>query len=258
MKQYKGYLIDLDGTMYRGHQPIDGASTFIEWLSQRKIPYLFVTNNSSVTKESVADKLQDMNIRASADRVITSSDAAVHYIKRIESNPKVYMIGEEGLRVALNVNDVPITNQKDANIVLIGLDRHITYEKLATAALAVQNGALLISTNQDAAIPSEHGFVPGNGSLTSVLSVSTGIDPIFIGKPETIMLENALEQLNAAKEDVIFVGDNYNTDITAGIRAKIDTLMVFTGVTRPEDLSNVNRQPTYRVNNLREWIKLRD
>src|SRR5699024_5242907 len=135
MKQYKGYLIDLDGTMYRGHQPIDGASTFIEWLSQRKIPYLFVTNNSSVTKESVADKLQDMNIRASADRVITSSDAAVHYIKRIESNPKVYMIGEEGLRVALNVNDVPITNQKDANIVLIGLDRHITYEKLATAAL---------------------------------------------------------------------------------------------------------------------------
>src|SRR5699024_9316028 len=206
----------------------------------------------------VADKLQDMNIRASADRVITSSDAAVHYIKRIESNPKVYMIGEEGLRVALNVNDVPITNQKDANSVLIGLDRHITYEKLATAALAVQNGALLISTNQDAAIPSEHGFVPGNGSLTSVLSVSTGIDPIFIGKPETIMLENALEQLNAAKEDVIFVGDNYNTDITAGIRAKIDTLMVFTGVTRPEDLSNVNRQPTYRVNNLREWIKLRD
>jgi 4-nitrophenyl phosphatase len=254
LKQYKGYLIDLDGTIYRGNQVIDGAREFVGWLRKRNLPYLFVTNNSSVTKESVAAKLCTMGVKAKPNQVITSGYAAANYIKRRIKNPNVYMIGEEGLKEALNESDIPITNKGNANVVLIGLDRQITYKKLATAALAVQNGAAFISTNRDAAIPSEDGFVPGNGSLTAVISASTGTDPTFIGKPETIMMEEALKQLNLAREEVVLIGDNYATDMLAGSQAGIDTVMVFTGVTRREDLLKVNLQPTYCINTLHEWI----
>lgn len=255
MKNYKGYLIDLDGTMFRGNEPIDGAKAFIDWLQQKQIPYVFVTNNSSATLAQVAAKLNRMEIAANEDQVITSSKACANYIKNKVKDPLVYMIGEEGLYEALKAKGISITDQDDANVVVIGIDRDINYEKLANAALAVRKGAVFISTNSDVAIPSERGLLPGNGSLTAVISVSTGQEPTFIGKPEPIIINEALNQLDLPKKEIMMVGDNYATDITAGIRAGIDTLMVFTGVTQKEELPNLEIQPTYYVDNLRDWVE---
>lgn len=255
LKNYKGYLIDLDGTMFRGNEPIDGAKAFIDWLQQKQIPYVFVTNNSSATLAQVAAKLNRMEIAANEDQVITSSKACANYIKNKVKDPLVYMIGEEGLYEALKAKGISITDQDDANVVVIGIDRDINYEKLANAALAVRKGAVFISTNSDVAIPSERGLLPGNGSLTAVISVSTGQEPTFIGKPEPIIINEALNQLDLPKKEIMMVGDNYATDITAGIRAGIDTLMVFTGVTQKEELPNLEIQPTYYVDNLRDWVE---
>lgn len=252
MKTYKGYLIDLDGTMYKGKERIEEASDFVKKLARDNIPYLFVTNNSTKTQEDVAKSLRGFDIPAEPNHVLTTSMAATHFITEEKQNPTIYVIGEKGLQKSLQDGGCRFESN-NPDYVVIGLDREITYEKLAVGCLAIRNGARFISTNSDIALPTERGFLPGNGALTSVLTVSTGIEPTFIGKPEPIMILQALEMLNLEKEDVILVGDNYHTDIQAGIRAGIDTLHVQTGVTSVEDLKNFDIQPTYSVSTLSEW-----
>jgi len=254
MKQYKGYLIDLDGTMYRGEEQIEEASLFIKALKEKNIPYLFVTNNSTRRPEQVADKLNSFNIPTTKEQVFTTSNATANYIKEQKADATVYMIGEEGLQYALEEVGLTITDN-NPDFVISGLDRNINYEKLAKACIAVRNGATFISTNGDIAIPTERGLLPGNGSLTSVIAVSTTVKPIFIGKPESIIMEQALKVLGVAKEDTLMIGDYYDTDIMAGINTGVDTLIVHTGVTTRDMLSNYETQPTYSVDSLEEWIK---
>ncbi|MEH7018664.1 MULTISPECIES: TIGR01457 family HAD-type hydrolase [Bacillus] len=251
---YKGYLIDLDGTMYRGEERIEEASDFVKALQERNLPYLFVTNNSTRKPEQVADKLVQFDIPASAERVFTTSMATANFIYERKQNASVYMIGEEGLRDALVEKGFTLVDN-NPDFVVVGLDREVTYEKLAKACLAVRNGATFISTNGDIAIPTERGLLPGNGSLTSVVTVSTTVNPIFIGKPESIIMEQALKVLGTTKEETLMVGDNYDTDILAGMNAGMDTLLVHTGVTSVEKLTEYDVQPTHVIHSLTEWIE---
>lgn len=253
MDKYKGYLLDLDGTMYRGSEPIQSAIKFVQKLFDKNIPYLFVTNNSSQTPEAVVEKLTAMNVPVTVDQVMTSSIATARYIRQRSKGAHCYVIGETGLIKALE-NERLIVSDANSEYVIMGIDRQITYEKLAKASLYIRAGAKFIATNSDKAIPTEHGLVPGNGALTSVVSVSTAEKPIFIGKPEPIIMEQALEKIGLTKNEVIMVGDNYETDIMAGIRSHIDTLMVFTGVTPLSVYDELPTKPTYFVKNLSEWM----
>lgn len=254
MKNYKGYLIDLDGTMYRGAEPIEAAREFVHRLVDKNIPYLFVTNNSSKTPEAVSDSLNQMGISCTSRQVITSSLATAKFIDREKKNASCYVIGEEGIISALKENGLKITDE-NPDYVVVGLDRNISYEKYAKAVIAVRDGATFISTNGDVAIPMERGLLPGNGALTSVVTVNTGVDPIFIGKPEKIIMKEAISVLGLPKEEILMIGDNYNTDIRAGINAGIDTLMVFTGVTPFEELPYLEVQPTHHVHSLHQWME---
>ena len=188
MKHYQAYLIDLDGTMYKGTEEIDGAAQFIDYLNNNRIPHLYVTNNSTKTPVQVTEKLREMHIDAKPDEVVTSALATADYISEQHPNATVYMIGGHGLKTALTDAGLSIKNDEHVDYVVIGLDEKVTYEKLSIATLAVRNGAKFISTNPDVSIPKERGFLPGNGAITSVVSVSTGIQPEFIGKPETIIM----------------------------------------------------------------------
>ncbi len=254
MKKYNGFLLDLDGTMFRGSERIEEAWEFVCELHRRNIPYLFVTNNSSRTPEQVAEKLESLDIPASKEQVFTTSQATANYIYEQKPNASVYVIGEEGIRKALADKGF-IFAEEHADFVVTGIDRSITYEKLAIACLAVRNGATFISTNGDIAMPTERGLLPGNGSLTSVVSVSTQTKPIFIGKPERIIMDQALEVLNVRREEVLMIGDYYDTDILAGIQAGIDTLLVYTGVTTEELVKTYEQQPTYTARSLSEWME---
>lgn len=252
MVKYKGYLIDLDGTMYRGTELIKEAAEFVNQLRERGLPYLFVTNNSSRTPAQVAEKLRQFKIPATKEQVFTTSMATANYIFEQKHDASIYVIGEEGIRQALEAKGFTFA-EKDADYVVAGIDRSITYEKLAVACLAVRNGATFISTNGDIAIPTERGLLPGNGSLTSVIAVSTQTQPIFIGKPESIIMEQALQVLGTEKEETIMVGDNYDTDILAGMNAGLDTLLVHTGVTTKELLAGYEKKPTFVVDTLDDW-----
>jgi 4-nitrophenyl phosphatase len=252
MKTYQGYLIDLDGTMYKGTERIEAASDFVKRLGQKNIPYLFVTNNSSRTPAQVAEKLRGFDIPAEEELVFTTSQATANYIYDRKKNASVYVIGEEGIRTALGEKGFQ-SARENADFVVVGIDRELSYEKLAVACLAVRNGAVFVSTNADIALPTERGFMPGNGSITAVISVSTQTNPIFIGKPESIIMEQALKVLGTSKEETLMVGDNYDTDITAGMNAGMDTLLVHTGVTTKEKLSGYKQKPTYSIDSLDHW-----
>lgn len=254
--QYKGYLIDLDGTMYRGNHEIEGAKKFIHHLNTHAIPYLFITNNSTLTREAVVQKLASFGITTTIHHILTSAVATAKYIKGQNKQAACFIIGEVGLITAFEEAGLTITDQ-NCDYVIVGLDREITYDKLAKASLLIRQGAQFISTNSDAAIPTEAGLLPGNGSLTAAISTSTGVQPIFVGKPENIIMEEAMKLIGLDRDNVLMIGDNYETDILAGINANIDTLMVLTGFSTLEDLEAVTKKPTYIKKDLIEWMHVK-
>ncbi|ARI76689.1 TIGR01457 family HAD-type hydrolase [Halobacillus mangrovi] len=254
MKSYRGYFIDLDGTMYKGKEKIEGAAEFVESLKRKQLPFLFLTNNSSKTPEQIAEKLNHLGVQALKEEVFTSSLATATFISEQKLKAKVYVIGEEGLREAITQEGHQIVDE-NADFVVIGIDHEITYEKLAKACLNVRNGAEFLSTNSDIAIPTERGMMPGNGAITSVISVSTGVSPLFIGKPEAVIMKQALHLMGCDEQSALLVGDNYHTDILAGIQAGMDTLMVETGVSSFTDIEEIEKQPTYKYKDLFEVIE---
>ncbi|WP_027964346.1 TIGR01457 family HAD-type hydrolase [Halalkalibacillus halophilus] len=254
MKEYGAYFIDLDGTMYKGKEAIPEAKPFIDQLVSKGIPHLFVTNNSSRTQAQTVDKLKGYGVEATKDQILTPSITAAKQIKQDNpSGAKVYAIGEIGLFDALEQEGLTIT-EESPDYVVIGIDRDNSYRKIREACLHIQAGAQFVATNPDIKVPTEKGLVPGNGAFMHLMELVTGVKPKVFGKPEHYMITQALNQLNVAPEHAIMIGDNYHTDILAGIRAGVDTLHVQTGVTSVEELRLMEDQPTYSLKSLQEWF----
>lgn len=249
---YKGYLIDLDGTMYNGTAVIDGAVDFIDRLNKESIPYVFLTNNATKTQVEAAQKLLDMGFDIHPETLYTSAMATAAYLSETAPGASIYVIGSDSLKETLEASGLTLT-EDDADYVVMGLDPDINYGKLSKAALMINSGSTFIATNPDRKFPTEKGFVPGNGSLVSVLVSATDVEPVIIGKPEGIILEAAVAALDLPKEKVLMVGDNYDTDILTGINGGVDTLHVNTGVTSREEVEGKIHRPTYMIDNLKEW-----
>lgn len=256
MTDYRGYLIDLDGTIYQGKNKMPSGKRFIERLQEANIPYLFLTNNSTRTPQEVAENLTlNHGILTRPDQVYSSALATVDYLESIstDSTPKtVYAIGESGLKSALKNAGYTLTEVQPTYVV-VGMDMQANYAMFETATLAIHKGAKYIATNLDTNIPNERGNVPGAGSLNALVTYATGVKPIEIGKPSTIIMDYAIKKLDLQRKEVIMVGDNYNTDILAGINAKIPTLLTYTGISKMADVAKQTQKPTHEVNNLDEW-----
>lgn len=252
---YQGYLIDLDGTMYNGETVIDGAKVFIDRLNAHNIPYLFLTNNATKSQEEATDKLLKMGFDVSKERMYTSSMATAEYLKTHHSGESAYVVGTDSLKKLIENAGLLVTEGR-AEVVVMGLDTDVTYNKLKEASLLVAGGASFIATNLDKKFPTEYGFVPGNGSLVQVVMETTNKKPVIIGKPEHHILEAALKRMKLDKENVAMIGDNYDTDIMTGINGGIDTIHVNTGVTPLEDILKKDVKPNHAVNNLAEWSVL--
>lgn len=235
MEQVKGLLIDLDGTMYHGKHRIDGADDLIRKLRERKIPYLFVTNNSSRTPEQVAEHLGGMGIPASPEEVCTSSLAAASYIAHESPGAKVAILGEEGLQSALEDAGLELT-EENPKYVVQGIDRSFNYESLAKAVQWIRTGAVSVLTNPDLLLPSDTGLTPGAGSLGAAIEAASGVKPIVIGKPSSILMKYATDRLGIAPSDAVVLGDNMRTDIAAGANAGCKTVLVMTGITTDENM----------------------
>lgn len=250
---YKGYLIDLDGTIYKGRERIPAGERFIQRLQEQEIPYLLVTNNTTRTPQMVQDMLaQQFNIQTPLETIYTATMATVDYMKDMDRGQTVYVIGETGLKSAISEAGY-IEDKENPAYVVVGLDSQVTYDMLATATLAIAKGALFIGTNPDLNIPTERGLMPGAGSLVALLEAATRVKPVFIGKPNAIIMNKALDILQVKRSEAIMIGDNYLTDIMAGIQNDIASLLVTTGFTKAEEVPNLPIQPDYIVASLDEW-----
>lgn len=254
MKKYAGYMIDLDGTIYRGKEKISAAKRFIERLQEHDIPFLFVTNNSTQAPIKVVENLaNNFDIHVKEENVYTSALATADYIADLNKDKRsVYVIGEVGLKQAILDKGFHF-EETNPDYVVVGLDYDVTYHKFELATLAIKRGAKFIGTNADTNLPNERGLVPGAGSVIALVECSTQQKATYIGKPETIIMEKALERLGLPKDEVVMVGDNYMTDIKAGINFGIDTMLVYTGVSTRELVRKQEIAPTIELGSLDEW-----
>ncbi|MBF0818008.1 TIGR01457 family HAD-type hydrolase [Streptococcus acidominimus] len=250
---YTGYLIDLDGTIYKGKEPIPAGKRFIHALQERNLPYLFVTNNTTRRPEAVQTMLREQfNIETPLDTIYTASLATVDYMNQVGKAKTAYVIGEDGLKSAIAEAGY-VEDLDNPAYVVVGLDTDLTYEKMTIATLAIQKGAVFIGTNPDLNIPTERGLLPGAGSLIALLEAATRVKATIIGKPQAIIMDNALALLGTEKSATLMVGDNYLTDIRAGIDNGFPTLLVLTGFTKPEEVATLPLAPTHVLNSLDEW-----
>ncbi|AAK33934.1 TPA: TIGR01457 family HAD-type hydrolase [Streptococcus pyogenes] len=250
---YKGYLIDLDGTIYQGKNRIPAGERFIKRLQERGIPYLLVTNNTTRTPEMVQSMLANQfHVETSIETIYTATMATVDYMNDMNRGKTAYVIGETGLKSAIAAAGY-VEELENPAYVVVGLDSQVTYEMLAIATLAIQKGALFIGTNPDLNIPTERGLMPGAGALNALLEAATRVKPVFIGKPNAIIMNKSLEVLGIQRSEAVMVGDNYLTDIMAGIQNDIATILVTTGFTRPEEVPTLPIQPDHVLSSLDEW-----
>ena len=250
---YKGYLIDLDGTIYKGKERIPAGERFVKELQKRQIPHLFVTNNTTRTPEQVQIMLaENFEIQTPLNTIYTASLATVDYMNDIGRKKTVYVIGEHGLKSAIAQAGY-IEDKENPAYVVVGLDWQVDYEKFATATLAIERGAVFIGTNPDLNIPTERGLLPGAGSLLALLEAATRIKPHIVGKPQAYIMNKALSHLGTKLEETIMVGDNYLTDIRAGIDNGFPTLLVLTGFTKEEEVADLPLAPSYILKTLDDW-----
>ncbi|HER1645780.1 TPA: TIGR01457 family HAD-type hydrolase [Streptococcus pyogenes] len=250
---YKGYLIDLDGTIYQGKNRIPAGERFIKRLQEKGIPYLLVTNNTTRTPEMVQSMLTNQfHVETGIETIYTATMATVDYMNDMNRGKTAYVIGETGLKSAIAAAGY-VEELENPAYVVVGLDSQVTYEMLAIATLAIQKGALFIGTNPDLNIPTERGLMPGTGALNALLEAATRVKPVFIGKPNAIIMNKSLEVLGIQRSEAVMVGDNYLTDIMAGIQNDIATILVTTGFTRPEEVPTLSIQPDHVLSSLDEW-----
>nr|WP_236671912.1 TIGR01457 family HAD-type hydrolase [Enterococcus sp. BWB1-3] len=246
-------MIDLDGTIYLGKEIIPAGKRFVERLQKTNQPFLFVTNNTTKTPEAVANRLEkEFDLHVPASVVYTASLATIDYMKEMNQGKKVYVIGESGL-VDLILAAGFVWEEESPDYVIVGLDTGITYEKFVKATLAIRRGAVFIGTNPDKNIPTERGLLPGAGSMIALVQSAVQKEPVIIGKPNSVIMNEAVKLMGLEKTDVLMVGDNYETDIQSGIQNGIDTLLVLSGFTQKEEVPNLPTAATYTLNSLDDW-----
>jgi len=251
LAQARGFIIDLDGVLYRGNAPVAGASEFIDALLNKTIPIVLLTNNSVRTAALYVDKLTGMGIHIGADRILTSGQATALYLCRVAPHgATVLLIGEEGVRSELVSRGFVLRNNPDVDYVVVGFDRAVDYQKLKLATLAIRAGAKFIGTNPDKTFPTEEGLMPGNGAILAAIEAATDVTPLVVGKPSSAIFELALEELGTNAHETVMIGDRLDTDIVGGRQVGLLTILVLSGVTHAEELANASVAPDMVYDNI--------
>jgi 4-nitrophenyl phosphatase len=241
----RGFLVDLDGVVYHGDRVIPSAPGFFRYLRERQIPFLLTTNNSTLGPPEYVTKLARMDIEVAESEVLASADATASYLKQqAPDGGRVYVIGESGLKSAIEVAGFTLA-ESDAQFVVVGLDRQLTYQKLTTAVRLVRGGAAFVGPNPDTTLPTDDGIIPGAGSFQAAITAASGIRPTIIGKPEPTMLLIGCQRIGTSPADTAIIGDRLDTDIVGGYRAGLKTILVLTGVSTRAEAAAVEVKPDW-------------
>jgi 4-nitrophenyl phosphatase len=240
------YLItDMDGVLWRGHEPLPGLVEFFQFLRRHDIRFVCATNNASTLPEKLAERLQGWGADVQPEEIVTSSTATVDYLAdTLPAGARLYVVGMEGLRVPLLQQGFEIAEDHVAAVVA-GIDWQLTYEQIKRAALNIRAGAKFIGTNADRTFPSSEGIIPGAGAILAAIETGTGVQPIVMGKPEPYLYEAALKRMQAPPAQTLVLGDRLETDILGAVRLNLKSALVLSGVTTRERLAASDYQPDW-------------
>lgn len=240
----KSLILDMDGVIWRGDAPIGDLAATFQSIRERGLKFVFATNNSTKTSEQYVAKLKDFGVDVEPWQVVTSSQAAARAIvQNFPQGTKALVIGEDGLRIPMEQEGfeiVSLENAPQAQVVVMGMDRGVSFEKLSEATLLIRQGVQFYATNMDKTFPTPRGQIPGAGAWAAVIITATNVEPIVAGKPFPFLMELSLEKLGTKKEETLVVGDRLETDIAAGQRIGCPTALVLSGVSTKEQAENWN------------------
>lgn len=250
------FLLDMDGTIYLDNELFDGSLDFINTLISKNIKYVFLTNNSSSSQQNYVDKLSRIGLPATKENIFTSGMAMGVYLNENHPNKKVYLVGTNALHKELlnyNINLV----EENPDIVVIGFDRELTYEKLEKACKFIDDGAIFLATNPDYVCPiANKRYIPDCGSMCDMITNATKKKPLYIGKPSPMMINLLQKKYNIDKEKIAMVGDRVYTDIMSGYNANVKTICVLSGESTVETINESNVKPDYVLDSVKDIIPL--
>lgn len=254
--KYAGLILDMDGVLYRGNDPLAGAQELFPALRAAGLSFILLTNNATLTSADFSAKLDRMGISVEPERILTSAGATASYLQtNYPDGGEVFVLGESGL--VSSIEELPNfrAGSTKPEFVVAGLFFGFNYEALKQAVLAIRRGAHFIATNVDLTLPVEGGVLwPGAGSIVAAIQAASGVAPTVIGKPSAHGGEMALEKLGLPANRVLCVGDRLDTDILMGLRAGIPTALVLTGVSNEADIEATGIRPDYLFADLAELM----
>ncbi|MEX2568958.1 MAG: HAD-IIA family hydrolase [Cyclobacteriaceae bacterium] len=254
MRKDIGFLIDMDGVIYRGGELIPGAKEFIQKLIREDYPFLFLTNNSQRNCRDVVAKLSRMGINVEEHHVFTCAIATARYLASQKPKGTAYVIGEGGLLTALHQNGYSIVDV-EPDYVVIGEGRTIMLESVDKAINMVMNGSKLIATNLDPYCPSSNNSIrSGCGAFVSMIELATGKKAFSAGKPSPVMMRIAKAELETRTANTIMIGDTMETDILGGVQMGFKTVLTLTGSTQREDLDDYAYGPDHIIQSIEEMM----
>lgn len=262
LARYRAFLVDLDGVLIRGQEPLPGAAEALQRLKELGRVIVF-SNNSTRSRRAFAERLTQLGLALTPEEIVNSAYIAAQHLRGLAEtgagagSAQVYVIGEEGLREELELAGHRLVPPEEAEFLVVGLDRALTYEKLAGALRALLRGARFIATNVDPTLPAPGGLLPGAGAIVGAIQ-GMGFPPeVVVGKPSIIAFKVALATAGVSPEECLVIGDRLETDILGANRAGLDSVLVLTGVTKREDLERQERgegkqdeKPTWIVESL--------
>ncbi len=248
----------MDGVLWREDAPVGNLPIIFNRIRERGLKFVFATNNGTKTPEQYLERLAEFGVQAEPWQVITSALCAAQMLKgKIPSGASVFVIGEDGVKVALHEQGFEVATletAEKAQAVVVGLDRHVNFAKMREATLLVRRGVPFYATNPDKTFPTPRGEIPGAGAWISVIVTASGVEPIYAGKPYPYLMEMALERLGTKKENTLVVGDRLETDIAAGQAVGCPTALVLSGVSTRAQAEAWSPRPSLIVQDLEALI----
>lgn len=258
LKKIGLFVLDMDGTFYLGDHVIEGALEFVRYVEGKGRRILFFTNNSSRSPKVYMERLAAMGCPIRRDQIMTSGDVTIAYLKELYEGKQIYLVGTPALEENFREEGIRLWEKGDPrpDIVVVGFDTTLTYEKLDRACAFIREGSVFLATHLDINCPTEGGFMPDCGAFCAAITLSTGVEPKYLGKPFKETVDMVLLRTGEERDRVAFVGDRLYTDVATGVNHGAHGFLVLSGETKPEDLNKSEVKPDAVYQSLGEMKEL--
>lgn len=247
------WLCDMDGVLIDDGRMIPGADAFLDKLRECGREFLVLTNNAFFTPRALHERLRDMGLTLREDQIWTSSLATAQFVHDQRPKGRAFVIGEASVHEALARHGY-VEDSIDPDYVVLGETWDYSREQITTAIRLISKGCKFVATNPETNGSSPEGLQPGTGALAALIQSVTGVRPYFVGKPNPVMIRDALNILGAHSQSTVMVGDRMDTDVLAGVEAGVETVLVLSGFTQPADIDRYICQPSRVVNSIADLI----